>query len=234
MPTSELPDFEKQRLENIAQRDALLKQLSLDAQSSGFFPKPTPSTASRPKQARATSKKKKEATKIKKKLKAEKEEEAENAPRRTSSRLRGIAADSEVIERKANKESEAEQRERKIRKTDSFSFDDMVVSGNGGVLADGDVLTRGVASPKNKRTVTREDSRRTTDKELRALREELSGLNLWEAWEPNSSLPFFFFFWPFLSNFFLMILSRNQNHPGEDIHNDLPPIREETAGFCRR
>ncbi|XHG01514.1 hypothetical protein AWENTII_004892 [Aspergillus wentii] len=35
---SELSDFEKQRLANIAERDALLKKLTQEAQSSGLFP----------------------------------------------------------------------------------------------------------------------------------------------------------------------------------------------------
>ena len=93
---SELSDFEKQRLANIAERDALLKKLTQEAQSSGLFPpklaKPSSGDTGKPK--------KKPAPK-----KVKKEEEAP-LPRRTSSRLRGIAAESEVAKRKADDEYE--------------------------------------------------------------------------------------------------------------------------------
>ncbi|EAW06862.1 WD domain protein [Aspergillus clavatus NRRL 1] len=178
--STELSEFEKQRLANIAERDALLKKLTLDAQSSGIFP---------PKLARSspvsqTKPKKKPAPK-----KIKKEGEAPVA-RRMSSRLRGIAAESEVAKRKAEEHYEAVQqaeRAKRVRKSDAFSFSEMLVSGQK-LSADGligvDVVTKGVAMPYQ-RTFGDEDIEKTADKELKRLREEVSGLQLWEAWEPN-------------------------------------------------
>ncbi|KAL2785197.1 WD40-repeat-containing domain protein [Aspergillus keveii] len=178
MVSEELSEFEKQRLANIAERDALLKKLSLDAQSAGLFPlkpKGPSGDQSRPK-------KKKPAPKVKK--------EESPLPRRTSSRLRGIAADSEVAKRKADEEydrRQAEERAKRVRKSDSFSLNDIFVSGqklDGDALIGVDVITKGVAVPYQ-RTFGDEDIKSTTDKDLKAVRKEMSGLNLWEAWEPN-------------------------------------------------
>ncbi|KAL3491620.1 WD40-repeat-containing domain protein [Aspergillus germanicus] len=178
MVSEKLSEFEKQRLANIAERDALLKKLSLDAQSAGLFPlkpKGPSGDQSRPK-------KKKPAPKVKK--------EESPLPRRTSSRLRGIAADSEVAKRKADEEydrRQEEERAKRVRKSDSFSLNDIFVSGqklDGDALIGVDVITKGVAVPYQ-RTFGDEDIKSTTDKDLKAVRKEMSGLNLWEAWEPN-------------------------------------------------
>ncbi|KAF7588310.1 hypothetical protein BBP40_005909 [Aspergillus hancockii] len=177
MGSEEISDFEKQRLANIAERDALLKQLSLNSQS--LFP--PPKVPNRSSESRA---KKRTAPK-----KIKKEEEAPT-PRRTSSRLRGIAAESEVAKRKAEEEYVAFQdaeRAKRVRKSDSFALNDMLVSGqklSGDGLLGVDVITKGVAVPYE-RTFGDEDIKKTTDKELKALRKEMSELNLWEAWEPN-------------------------------------------------
>ncbi|KAL3461401.1 WD40-repeat-containing domain protein [Aspergillus heterothallicus] len=175
MVKEELSDFEKQRLANIAERDALLKKLSLDAQSVGLFPsKGSTGDQSRPK--------KKPAPKVKK--------EETPLPRRTSSRLRGIAADSEIAKRKADEEYDRRQeqeRAKRVRKSDSFSLNDIFVSGqklDGDALIGVDVITKGVAVPYQ-RTFRDEDIQSTTDKDLKAVRKEMSSLSLWEAWEPN-------------------------------------------------
>lgn len=184
MPIEELSDFEKQRLANIAERDQLLKKLTQEAQSSGLaFPPPPRPTAKRP--PTDSSKPKKKPASRKPVVKDE-----SPAPRRVSSRLRGIAADSEVAKRKADEQHEAmmeAERARKVRKSDAFSFSEMVVSGqklSGEGLIGVDVVTKGVAKPYE-RTFGDEDIRMTTDKDLKALREEMSGLQLWGAWEPN-------------------------------------------------
>jgi hypothetical protein len=183
MGNEEISEFEKQRLANIAERDALLKQLSLNAQSSGLFPPKAPNRSSGD-QAKA---KKKAAPK-----KIKKEEEAP-APRRMSSRLRGIAAESEVAKRKAEEEYVAFQqveRAKRVRKSDSFALNDILVSGqklSGDGLLGVDVVTKGVAVPYE-RTFGDEDIKKTTDKELKALRKEMSELQLWEAWEPNRAI----------------------------------------------
>ncbi|PYI21322.1 WD domain protein [Aspergillus japonicus CBS 114.51] len=180
----EISDFEKQRLANIAERDALLKKLSLEAQSSGLFPpkmQPSRTPSSRDQSAR-----------VKKKtpVKRVKQEEASPVPRRMSSRLRGIAAESEVAKRKAEEQDaalQAAERAKRVRKSDAFSFNEMVVYGqklSGDSLIGVDVVTKGVAMPYQ-RTFDEDDIEQTTDKDLKALREEMSGLKLWEAWEPN-------------------------------------------------
>src|SRR6266498_2657916 len=94
---SEISDFEKQRLANIAERDALLKKLTLEAQSSGLYTKPSTPRSN-------DSHKKKSVPKKKEKVKDE-----TPVPRRTSSRLAGITADSEIAKRKADQEYEAAQ-----------------------------------------------------------------------------------------------------------------------------
>ncbi|KLJ10253.1 WD repeat-containing protein [Blastomyces silverae] len=141
----ELSDFEKQRAANIAERDALLRKLTQEAQSSGLFTKGPSTKSSRPV---SQSTKKTPAKRVKK------ENEAP-VPRRTSSRLAGLAADSEITKRKADEQYEAQKAAAQAKR--------MRVSGD---LKMGDIIT-------------------TTDKELKALREKMSGLNLWEPWEPN-------------------------------------------------
>lgn len=175
---SELSDFEKQRLANIAERDALLKKLTLESQSSGLFasPKTPSSNAAKPK--------KRPTPKVKVKV------EEDITPRRTSSRLKGIAAESEVAKRKADDEYEAMReadRIKRMRRTDSFSQADMFVSGqklSADSLIGVDVITKGVAKPYE-RTFGDDEIEKTTDKDLKALREEMNGLKLWESWDPQ-------------------------------------------------
>lgn len=178
---SELSDFEKQRLANIAERDALLKKLTLESQSSGLFASPrTPGT-------NGVKPKKRPAPKVKVKV------EEDTTPRRTSSRLKGIAAESEVAKRKADDEYEAMReadRIKRMRRTDSFSQADMFVSGqklSADSLISVDVITKGVAKPYE-RTFGDDEIEKTTDKELKALREEMNGLQLWESWDPQRNI----------------------------------------------
>lgn len=173
---TELSDFEQQRLANIAERDALLKKLTLESQSSGLFasPKNPRSNGVKPK--------KRAAPKVK--------TEEVITPRRTSSRLKGIAAESEVAKRKADDEYEAMReadRLKRMRRTDSFSQADMFISGqklSPDSLIGVDVITKGVAKPYE-RTFGKDEIEKTTDKDLKALRKEMNGLKLWESWDPQ-------------------------------------------------
>lgn len=218
---NEISEFEKQRLANIAERDALLKKLTQEAQSSGLF------TQSLPKGVLGTTPKPKKKPPVKK----VKEEEAP-APRRTSSRLRGITADSEVAKRKADEDYEnalQDQRAKRIRRPDSFNFDDMVVWGQkltGDSLIGTDVVTKGVAKPYG-RTFSDEDIKETTDKDLKTLREEMSGLKLWETWEPNRAHPHVF-----TGSISINEQCRNQDYPREDLLHDFPPFRIEAPYLC--
>ncbi|KIW66817.1 hypothetical protein PV04_06111 [Phialophora macrospora] len=174
---TEPSDFEKQRLANIAERDALLKKLTQEAQSAGLYTKP-PSLQNGQKRTATAKPKGPPAKRVKK-------EAVEVAPRRTSSRLAGLQADSEVARQKAEVEYEKAkeaQRAKWERVTGDLSFSGTGADGTG--LIGTDVLLKGVATPYA-RTFNEEQIRETSDKDLKALRERMSGLQLWEEWEPN-------------------------------------------------
>lgn len=170
----EQSDFEKQRLANIAERDALLKKLTQEAAASGLYSKATnggPQSGTK----RAAKPKQPPAKRVKK--------EVDVTPRRTSSRLLGIQADSEVAKEKAEKEYvEARQaeRERRQRVTGDLKFGDSGTSGLFGT----DVILKGVAKPYE-RTFDQTDVKETTDKDLKKLRERMSSLEIWDAWDPS-------------------------------------------------
>ncbi|KAK8236716.1 WD repeat-containing protein [Phyllosticta capitalensis] len=168
---STLNEYELKRQEQIAKNQELLRSLALDAQQAGLAP-----SAPKPRSS----------TPAKRKVPVKKEKE-EILPRRTSSRLRGIVADSEVAKRKAEEENQALQeaeRAKRQRVSDDLNLGDVVVAGqhwdqNGNFL-------KGVGPAKPyERTFNAENVKDTTDKELRALREKMSGLQLWEGFEPN-------------------------------------------------
>lgn len=175
----ELTEFEKERQKNIEERDKLLRELKLATLSNGLF--------GSPKTPGADDKSKKKPTP--KRVKAE----SPPQPLRQSSRLRGIAAESEAAKRKAGEENEAAreaERAKKMRRTDSLTQSDMFIAGqklSGDSLIGVDVITKGVTEPYV-RTFGDEDIQKTTDKDLKALREELSGLKLWEAWDVQSMI----------------------------------------------
>lgn len=171
-PPEEPSDFEKQRLENIAARDKLLAELEIkkNAAQVGAFAKPA--------KRAAPSKKSTPAKRIKK-------EDIE--PRRTSSRLAGIQADSEVAREKEEKQyQEIKEREieRRKRRTDDLSFGDITTNGAVNGFFGSDAVIRPVARP-NERTFGDEEIKETTDKELKSLREKMSALEVWDAFEPN-------------------------------------------------
>lgn len=174
--TVELSEYEKQRQANIAQRDKLLKQLALDASSAGLGPKPIVKPLI----------KKESAQKKKTPVKRVKEE---ILPRRTSSRLAGLTADSEVAKRKAEDEYVAAQesaRAKRQRISGDLNLSDVVVSGKEWDKSENffvDIVSRG-ARP-HVRTFGDVEVTETTDKELRALREKMSGLQLYDGFEPN-------------------------------------------------
>lgn len=172
---AELSEFEKQRLANKVQRDNLVKQLALDAASAGLAPQSV-----KPQSKISGSQKKKPAVK---KLKVE------AVPRRTSSRLAGLEADSEVAKRKVDDEYAAVQeveRAKRRRVSGDLNLSDVVVAGKEWDQKENffvDVVSRG-AKPYE-RTFGVTEVKKTTDKELRALREKLSGLELYDGFEPN-------------------------------------------------
>ncbi|KAK2879366.1 hypothetical protein FQN49_000954 [Arthroderma sp. PD_2] len=172
-PAAEMSDFEKQRAANIAERDALLKKISLEAQSAGLLSK-TPAP-------KGTQSNKKSAPP----KRVKREREAAPAPRRSSARLAGLTPDSEIAKRKADNAYEAEKMQmeaKKRRVAGDLLMDDIGVKGKWEYSTLGP-LTSGPA--KYERTFGEEDIKKTADKDLKAMREKMSGLNLWDAWEPN-------------------------------------------------
>jgi hypothetical protein len=168
----ELSEYERKRQENIAKTQALLRNLEMEAAEAGLGPgKSKAAVSSRPKAKKPAPKK----------IKQE-----EIAPRRTSSRLKGIEADSEKAKRKAEDEyvaiKEADRAKRQ-RISGAFNFSDIVVAGKDWNRS-GNFLAVAPANPYE-RTFDYDDVKETTDKELRALREKMSGLALWEDFEPN-------------------------------------------------
>lgn len=173
----ELSEYEIQRQEKIAANQALLRQLQLDAASAGLAPATKSSSGTANK---AQKKKKAPVQKVKEEI----------LPRRTSSRLRGIVADSEVAKRKADEEAEAFQEAQKAKRqrvSDDLNLSDIVVAGRQWNQSGNFPSIVGPAQP-GERTFHAQDIKETSDKELRALREKMSGLELWEGFEPNSAL----------------------------------------------
>ncbi|EGE00805.1 WD repeat-containing protein [Trichophyton tonsurans CBS 112818] len=173
-PATEMSDFEKQRLANIAERDALLKKISLEAQSAGLLSKtPAPKAGQ--------SQRKKAAPK-----RAKREKDAAPVPRRSSARLAGITPDSEIAKRKAEEAYEAEKLQieaKRRRVAGDLRMDEIGVKGKWEALTLDSLATSGPA--KYERTFGDEDIKKTTNKDLKIMREKMSGLNLWDAWEPN-------------------------------------------------
>ena len=175
-PEDGVDDYEQQRQANIAQRNRLLKDLALDAREAGLGPK----AAAKPSPKSTSSHKKRTPAK-----------RIENvAPTRTSSRLKGIVADSEVAKRKAEEEDALIQevaRVKRQRKTGDMNLGDVVVRGDGWNKDQNflvDVMRRG-ANPYE-RTFGETEVKETSNKELKALREQMSGLELYEGYEPSN------------------------------------------------
>lgn len=166
-----LSEYELARQEKIAKNQALLKQLQLDAQQTGIGSKPKPSTTAGQKRKKPQEKKVKE----------------DIVPRRSSRRLQGIVADSEVARQKQEEEAEAfqeQQRAKRMRVSDDINLVDAVVNGRTWNKAGNWLTAAGPANP-GERTFDVQDVKDTTDKELREIRERMSNLQLWEGAEPN-------------------------------------------------
>lgn len=162
-----LSEYEKARQEKIAANQKLLLQLQNDAAKVGISSKPTSSSAAA---------KRKRATTAKKVKKEEKEETV--GPRRTSSRLRGIVADSELARQHSEQEAEAFQQAQRVKR--------QRVSGD--IHLDNDRSWLNGVGPANPGERTFEyvpADHETTDVELRELRERMNALQLWKAAEPN-------------------------------------------------
>ncbi|KAM7210302.1 DNA damage-binding protein CMR1 [Rhypophila decipiens] len=171
--------FERKRLENIANNNAILSGISTTAEK--IIPKPAPKPKPKPR-APATPRAKREV----------KTREQPVRATRQSSRLAGLDADSDVLKRKYEVEAEVKAEEakaKKLRVSGDLQLGDIKVEGrkwdNG---LDGLAGLKGLAvrgAQPGVRTFTDEDVKETTDKDLKNLRLRMSGLKLYEKWEVN-------------------------------------------------
>ena len=174
--------FERKRLENIANNNAILNDISTTAVKLDI-PKAKPKPA-RPAAPRA----KREPVK----------RESLRVATRQSSRLAGLDASSEVLKRKAEVEAEAESekaRTKRLRVSGDLSLDNIKVEGkkweNGlDAMAGLKGLALGVRGAQpGVRTFTEDDVKETTDGDLKELRLRMSGLKLYEKWPVNGKHP---------------------------------------------
>lgn len=171
--------FERKRLENIANNNAILSGISTTAEK--IIPKPAP-----PKPKRSSTPR----------VKRESVPREPARPTRQSSRLAGRDADLDILKRKAEVEAEAEAEKakaKKLRVNEDLNLGDIQVEGrkweNGldGLAGLKGLSVRG-AQP-GVRTFTDQDVAETTDKGLKDLRLRMSGLKLYEKWPVQGTYP---------------------------------------------
>jgi hypothetical protein len=171
----EVNEYEARRQATIAANKALLQSLALDSAALAL--------SSRPKKAAVPpSARKKKPAPVKRNL--------DNVPRRVSSRLAGLQADSEVAKRKAEDLAEAVRqadRAKRQRIKGDLELSDVLVTGK---MWDGGKNFFGDAPPrwdkgKYEKTFTEEDIEATGDKALRAVRERMSCLSLFSDFTPH-------------------------------------------------
>lgn len=163
--------FEQRRLENIAANQAILKDIS---QTAVKIAKPVPA----PKPAR------RKRSPVRKR---ETPQRAAAVPTRASSRLKGEAAVKREIEADIPASLMPDRPAKRSRVADDLSLDSILVEGR--KFAD-DISVLGGLLPKRGaepgvRTFDEDDIGRTTDKDLKKLREEMNGLELYSKWAVN-------------------------------------------------
>ncbi|KAI9811012.1 MAG: hypothetical protein M1826_003341 [Phylliscum demangeonii] len=183
---AELNDYEYQRAQNIAKNQALLRDLQLNAARAGLgLPAPAKS-ASRPKPA--VSDPSDASQTRKKRAPAAKKIQAEVGPRRTSSRLAGLQADSEGAKRKAEEELAAVQEAARIKRqrvSADLDLSAIVVAGKEWDQARNVLVEVTRRAQKDALPLAEPDIQTTDDQTLRALRQRMSGLRLYDGFEPN-------------------------------------------------
>lgn len=164
--------FERKRLENIANNNAILSGISTTADK--IIPKPAPP---KPKRTSAP------------RVKREPVKREPVRPTRQSSRLAGLGADAGTLKRKAEVEAEVEAEKAKAKKmriSGDLKLGDIQVEGRKWESGlDGLAGLKGLAArgaQPGVRTFTDEDVEETADKGLKALRLRMSGLKLYEKW----------------------------------------------------
>lgn len=209
--------FERKRLENIANNNAILSGISTTADK--IIPKPTP-----PKPKRASTPR----------VKREPVKKEPLRPTRQSSRLAGLGADSEVLKRKLEVEAEVEAEKakaKKMRVSGDLNLGDIQVEGrkweNGldGLAALKGLGVRG-AQP-GVRTFTDEDVNGTADKGLKDLRLRMSSLKLYEKWPVAGTVP------RVSQSSRILTRSSHQNCTTTDLLDGLAPYGIQTYSLCR-
>ncbi|KAK4457596.1 DNA damage-binding protein CMR1 [Cladorrhinum samala] len=170
--------FERKRLENIANNNAILSGISSTADK--IIPKNPSPRKPRSKAASAP------------RVKREPVKQESVRPTRRSGRLAGIGADDETLKRKLEVEAEAENEKakaKKMRVSGDLKLGDIGVEGrkweNG---VDGLSLLKGLSvrgAQPGVRTFTDDDVEATTDKGLKDLRLRMGALKLYEKWSVN-------------------------------------------------
>ena len=153
---AEVSEFERKRQENIAKTQALLRNLETEAAQAGLGPTSKAASTSRRKPKKATPAKRVKVEDV--------------TPRRTSSRLKGIEADSEKAKRKAEDEyiaiKEADRAKRQ-RVSEAFNFGDITVVGKTWDQSGNFLRIVGPANPYE-RTFDFDFDSETTDKDVKA------------------------------------------------------------------
>lgn len=181
-------EYEAQRAANIAKNQALLKELQLNAASAGLgIVKSSVTARSTPDRSH---KRKKDSTRAV----VKKEQVDVVVPRRTSSRLAGLQADSEVAKRKAEEEHAAIQeaaRIKRMRVSGDLNLAEVMVTGRRGwdkdrnvlieVAQDRDGIHRDGMDAENVNGV----EKATSERDLKDLRRRMNALGLYEGFEPN-------------------------------------------------
>lgn len=181
----EMSVFERKRLENIAANQAILKDLSAAAEK--IIPKPAKKPA-----APHTSRKK-DIVKRERTL-----------PSRSSSRIAGIEADSEISKRKAEDEYELAKeamKAKRLRVTGDLDLSQIVIEGKNWNKNDSFLSSVMRGAQPYERTFTEEDIKQTTDRSLKALREKMSGLELYDTYDPNRKSSSPIIYWAALTKF---------------------------------
>ncbi|KAK3314284.1 WD repeat-containing protein [Apodospora peruviana] len=184
MPPKKEPamsEFERKRLENIVNNNAILSGISTTVDK--IIPKPTPPKPKARASRSSTPRVKREQPSREQPLRAT----------RQSSRLAGLDADSDTLKRKYEVEAEVEKataKAKKMRVSGDLKLGDIKVEGrkwdngmDGLAGLKGLGLVRG-AQP-GVRTFTDDDVEETTDKGLKDLRLRMGGLKLYEKWLVN-------------------------------------------------
>lgn len=173
--------FEQRRLQNIADNNTILKGIS---QTAAKIAKPTPAPKPKPRaRPRRAPVEKKEYPKRERAVAT-----------RASSRLKGETPDKNGLKREAEDSAPAvlfqsERPAKKTRVNGDLSLSDILVEGRK-FAQDAGAITGLISLPRQGaepgvRTFDEDDIKMTTDKGLKALREQMGNLELYNKWAVN-------------------------------------------------